>query len=390
MRTERRFTPRKASLDTPEPSGQGLSTRFTLARHAGLTIVALLLSALFASAASALPIGCVETGGAVQCPQVSYRFKTVDDNADPTFNQLLGINQGGVIAGYFGSGAESHPNKGYLLFPPYFENYYGDNNFPGSAQTQVTGLNNGGVLVGFFSTVNNAGVNGAAPVDDNHGWYKLHNHFFAADFPTSDPSDPPVDQLLGVNDKNVAVGFYTDGQGNTHGYSYNISTQRAAQITVPKFTNITASAINDSGNIAGFGTISGNTEAFLLANGKPTEIKYPGSSQTQALGLNNNDEVVGVYTVGSGSNAAMHGFTWYPGFGFHKIDAPAGSGTTTVNGVNECGDIVGFYVDSAGNTDGLLGNAQFSAFVSPVHSARDDSASVASAKKIKTKLPAGC
>src|SRR5579885_3695116 len=42
-------------------------------------------------------------------------FQTLDNAADPTFNQLLGINNTGVIAGYFGSGAAGHPNKGYLL-----------------------------------------------------------------------------------------------------------------------------------------------------------------------------------------------------------------------------------------------------------------------------------
>jgi hypothetical protein len=29
-------------------------------------------------------------------------------------------------------------------------------------------------------------------------------------------------------------------------------------------------------------------------------------------------------------------------------------GTTTVNGVNNAGDLVGFYTDSAGNVDGML------------------------------------
>jgi hypothetical protein len=29
-------------------------------------------------------------------------------------------------------------------------------------------------------------------------------------------------------------------------------------------------------------------------------------------------------------------------------------GTTTINGVNNAGDLVGFYVDAAGNTDGML------------------------------------
>jgi hypothetical protein len=50
----------------------------------------------------------------------------------------------------------------------------------------------------------------------------------------------------------------------------------------------------------------------------------------------------------------MHGFTWKPGKGFTTVDDPHGIGTTTINGVNNAGDLVGFYVDAAGNTDGFL------------------------------------
>ena len=39
--------------------------------------------------------------------------------ASRSFNQLLGINNHGRSPGYFGSGAAGHPNKGYLLAPPY-------------------------------------------------------------------------------------------------------------------------------------------------------------------------------------------------------------------------------------------------------------------------------
>ena len=42
--------------------------------------------------------------------------KTLDNSADPTFNQLLSINNEGAISGYFGSGAAGHPNKGYVLY----------------------------------------------------------------------------------------------------------------------------------------------------------------------------------------------------------------------------------------------------------------------------------
>jgi hypothetical protein len=37
----------------------------------------------------------------------TYTFTTLDNQADPTFNQLLGINGNHVIAGYFGSGADA-------------------------------------------------------------------------------------------------------------------------------------------------------------------------------------------------------------------------------------------------------------------------------------------
>jgi hypothetical protein len=89
-------------------------------------------------------------------------------------------------------------------------------------------------------------------------------------------------------------------------------------------------------------------------NGHFRTLDVPGASATQAFGVNDHDEVVGAYTVGTGSSATMHGFTWRPGHGFTTVDDPHGVGTTTINGVNDAGDLVGFYVDSAGHTDGMI------------------------------------
>lgn len=47
-----------------------------------------------------------------------YHFSTLNNAGDPTFNQLLGINNLDKIAGYFGSGAKGHPNMGYRIKPP--------------------------------------------------------------------------------------------------------------------------------------------------------------------------------------------------------------------------------------------------------------------------------
>jgi hypothetical protein len=310
---------------------------------AGMAAGAVALAAAWGAAAQAAPLAQHAT---------TYQFKTLNNPTDLTFNQLLGINNQGTIAGYFGSGAAGHPNKGYQLPAPYVGMYVNEN-FPGSVQTQVTGLNDRGVTVGFWSSMNTA-----AMVNDNFGFWERNGKFHNANFPTGDAASPPVDQLLGVNDSGIAVGFWTDAQGNNHGYTVNINTDKFSSVTDPHSTgtSLTAAAINSGGDIAGFYTnpATGNTDGFLKVHGKFIDLAVPGASSTTALGVNDHDEVVGTYMVGSGSSAAMHGFIWTAGSGFKTIDDPQGQGTTTINGVNNAGDLVGFYVDSAGNTDGML------------------------------------
>jgi len=55
--------------------------------------------------------------------------------------------------------------------------------------------------------------------------------------------------------------------------------------------------------------------------------------------------------TGSSATARLH---LDPDGGFVSVDDPNGVGTTTINGVNDAGDLVGFYLDAAGNTDGFL------------------------------------
>jgi CHRD domain len=291
--------------------------------------------------------------------QTAYNFSTLDDHNDPTFNQLLGINNEGEIAGYFGSGAQGHPNTGYLLFPPFRQDNYWSENYPHSVQTQVTGLNDNGVTVGFFSTKNDANVGN----DPNFGWYAADGHFHEVNFPTGTPAAPPVDQLLGVNDHDVAVGFFINGSGLNRGYTYNIKTKTFTRVLPPGASNsnlgrsLAATAINNNGDVAGSYTDShGNTDGFLaVSHGSFRTLAFPGASSTQALGVNDHDEVVGFYMDGSGSSATTHGFTWTPGSGFATVDDPNGVGATTINGVNDAGDLVGFYQDQAtGFFHGLL------------------------------------
>ncbi len=326
------------------PAASEASRRSRAAKWVGLTLAAAVIGAgAAASPALATPQGR---------HSARYQFQTINNAADQTFNQLLGINENGLIAGYFGSGAMGHPNKGYLFSIHHGAPSYQNENWPESMQTQVTGLNDHDVTVGFWSTMNTANQ-----MNDNRAFVSDRGYFIDGDYPTDSPASPPVDQLLGVNDHNVAVGFYSDGSGNTHAYMFNIKHNQFSEVTPAGITNPTAAGIDNRGDIAGFGTDASNGQVvgFLLRrSGQVTTLSVPGSSMTQALGVNDGDEVVGTYQVGTGSNAAAHGFTWTPSRGLETVDDPNGVGGTTINGVNDRGQLVGFYTDSGGNTDGLL------------------------------------
>jgi hypothetical protein len=273
-----------------------------------------------------------------------YSFGTLNNPGDATFNELLGINNRGHIAGYFGSGAAGHPNTGYILRPPYHQAKYQKIMVPGSAQTRLTGLNNTGVQVGFSTARGRAG--GSA------GWYRRSGRFRSVAFPAADNAKPPRSELLGVNDHDVAVGFYTDARGLDHGYTYDIATKRFGVVAVPGASSVVAAAINNAGSVAGFFTgRAGLTEGFVLApGGQLSVLRVPHATATRATGINDAGEVVGDYQAG----AVTRGFTWTSTHGFTTVDGPGGAVSTAISGVNDAGDLVGYYTDRAGHTDGLL------------------------------------
>jgi len=163
---------------------------------------------------------------------------------------------------------------------------------------------------------------------------------------------------MGVNDLKIAVGFYNDANGHSHGYTYNINTGTfSPNIDFPNAQSTVSAAINNLGGIAGFYTdSSGNIHGFLDNHGHFTNVDAPGASETELLGINDFGIAVG-FDVVDGVN---HGIV-YNSF-THTLTtlddphaaAPGGTGGTTLNGINDLGQIVGFYVDAAGNTDGLL------------------------------------
>ena len=226
-----------------------------------------------------------------------YSFQTLDNNGDTNFNQLLGIDSlaSPTIVGYFGDGTNV-PNSGYTLASPYGPGSYNNENYPGSAQTQVTGIapNSSTTTVGFY-------IDGAG---NNLGFVDVGGTFTSVSDPLTPVGTGSVNQLLGVNDNGNAVGSYVDGSGDNQSYVYNIGTKSFTPITLPgglDATSTIATGINDAGVITGYYiTGGGETYGFIDNAGTFTSYSDPSGTDTMFLGINASDEVVGSYVDGSG------------------------------------------------------------------------------------------
>jgi len=162
-----------------------------------------------------------------------------------------------------------------------------------------------------------------------------------------------------VNNANLAVGFYNDIHGDSHGYTYNIPTNTfSPDILFPGAVSTVTAAINNSDEIAGFFTDSSGVIHGFIENGMDfTPVDPPGSVETELLGINDNGLAVGFYCVSSGCPAgSMHGLLFNILTDTFTTINPFGFATTTLNGINDRNQIVGFFVDANGNTDGLLAN----------------------------------
>lgn len=300
-------------------------------------VVVVLATALFATFANGSPI---------------YDFETLNNTGDLNFNQLLGINSTAspTITGYFGDGTVQ-PNQGYTLVPPAS---YTNENFPGSVQTQVTGITPGGstTTVGFYVDGNG----------NNIGFVDQSGTFTSVSDPSTPVVTPSVNQLLGVNDSGVAAGFYVDAGGNAHGYTYNVGTKAFTPVNLPGSFNAvstTVTGINDAGVITGFYTDSGGaTHGFVDKSGTFSSFDDPSGTNTMFFGINASDQIVGSFLAGSGETNGL--LFNYLTDSFQTENDPLASATpafgvtgTTINGINNAGDLVGFYSDGT-NVNGFL------------------------------------
>jgi hypothetical protein len=276
----------------------------------------------------------------------TFDFVTADDPASPTFTRVLGVDNLGAVRGYSGSGSKSDPSHGFRSLPPYTQ--FRSLNYPAAIDTVATSLNSSRnrITAGYFVDSTSGHT--------TWGFLKLQGVFAQYKDPKTPKGPHTVNELLGVNDPGVAVGFYKDSEG--HDMPYELVIGSYHPIHPPAAVSAKATGINLTGDIAGAETIAdGVTKGWLWRSGVYSEFSYPGSKHTEATALNIKPRVVGFYV----DSAGTHGFILTkPGSPteqyWQSVDEPNAAGITVITSINVHNTISGWYVDSSGNTNGFV------------------------------------
>jgi probable HAF family extracellular repeat protein len=199
--------------------------------------------------------------------------------------------------------------------------------FPGAVSTFAFGLNNCGEVVGFYFDA--AGT--------QHGFLFSNKDGFK----TIDVPSAVATGLLGINDSHDIVGGWLDDSGILHGVL--IHGEKLIPINFPGGVDTVAEGINNAGDIVGgydFGDQSTNI-GFVYKKGQFTSLQDPSAtpSQTVALGINTEGRIVGSYTDPLGQ---LHGFLLLDGK-YSTIDPPDALVGSEANGINSVGQSVGQY-----------------------------------------------
>jgi len=159
----------------------------------------------------------------------------------------------------------------------------------------------------------------------------------------------------GVNNAGVIVGDYVDSKSVQHGMilaGKKLTTvDNKACSAISGLGGISFYGVNSLGAVAGWCTSSktGLDTGFVYSKGKFTPVNFPKSNGTQATGINDKGEVVGLYLD---SANITHGFSKI-GTKYTSISVKGGTNTVAW-GVNNAGQITVYTTNSAGTFDSYL------------------------------------
>jgi probable HAF family extracellular repeat protein len=268
--------------------------------------------------------------------QDSYTYSSID-YPSAILTRAFDINDAGTVIGVFR--LPGQPNHAFMLRNGKFTELAAPDSDAGFRAAR--GTNDRGDVVGAF-TLN---------VDDSqHGFLLNERTKFRLDFPGAAVTD-----AFGINNRGSIVGRFVDDTGVIHGWLRRSSTYR--QIDVPGALDTVPFGVNDREQVVGGWDTDPNAvvfHGFLLERGKVINYDVPVEigNATQLNRISDLGDIVGLFQDNS---ATFHGFVLQGGLGgrFVQIDYP-GATQTHVWGINNSGQMVGKYTDSAGVDHGFL------------------------------------
>jgi hypothetical protein len=259
---------------------------------------------------------------AANAEPISYNFTTID-GPNGGAADIYGINNAGDMV--IRSGGNNYLYSGGVFTPIVV---------PGSVQTYVSAINNLGDIAGFAVFPDGRLVLRALVISG--GVVTVLN--------TPGFVSPNV---TGINNSGEIVGVYEGGGFGSASFVY--LNGQVADFRYPSASGTYLGGINDLGQLAGQAQFpNGTSIGFVYEQGVFLPVQHPGSVNIFLTGINNSGDIIGNYGAGLSLPFA------YVQGEFVPINGPQGSYDITPRGINDLGQIVGFYVDPSNGIRGFL------------------------------------
>jgi probable HAF family extracellular repeat protein len=226
--------------------------------------------------------------------------------------------------------------------------------FGEALDTAAIGINNLGQIVGNY----------VDKKEKLHGFLYENDEFTPINFQNADET-----AALGINDSGDIIGYYIINGGPFQAYIRKNGVYET--FNIPNSSYIEPSDINNFGHIVGERGIGATSVAFLRLKGdifSDLSISCTTTTLSSAAGINDFGHIVGVYRDRIGVSHGFHSINVngvpttidFPGASGPSIDIPELSGTVA-SSINNNGQIVGSYVNTAGLIQGFLATIEGSA-----------------------------
>ncbi len=169
----------------------------------------------------------------------------------------------------------------------------------------------------------------------------------------ADPNNPTFTNLLGINATDVIAGFggATTAQGFTLTLPNNFS-----PVSFPGSAQTMVVGINNANNLAGiYMDGAGFTHGFDRIGGVFNTIDFAGTIFNQALGINNANTTVGYFAADQAGQTGQQAYVQKGGL-FTNINLllPPTNQNSQATGINDAGTVVGFYLPTGTTSIGFM------------------------------------